>query len=190
MSLILPAIGAAIGLGQTIFGGNKAKKAQKQLEKMQTPTYEGSESIMDYYNKALSRYNTNPYNSQQYQYATNAASRNQAAGLGALQDRRSAVGGVSRLTALNNDAQLRAGVQAEQMQNQRFGQLGQAAGMKTQDELRQFQQNKLAPYEQKYNLLSAKAGAANQTANAGMGNIFNSIGAAIDMQNIDKMYGN
>ena len=138
---ILPAIGAAVGLGQAIFGGIKAKKTQKELEGMQTPTYEGSESIMDYYNKALNRYNANPYQSQQYQYASNAANRNQA------------------------------------------------AGMKTQDELRQFQQNKLAPYEQKYNLLSMKAGAANQTTNAGMGNIFNSLGAATDMKMIDKMYG-
>ena len=186
---ILPAIGAAVGLGQAIFGGIKAKKTQKELEGMQTPTYEGSESIMDYYNKALNRYNANPYQSQQYQYASNAANRNQAAGIGALQDRKSAVGGISRLTALGNDANLKAGVMAEQQQNQRFGQLGQAAGMKTQDELRQFQQNKLAPYEQKYNLLSMKAGAANQTTNAGMGNIFNSLGAATDMKMIDKMYG-
>jgi hypothetical protein len=187
---ILPAIGAAVGIGQAIFGGIKAKKAQKQLENLQTPSYGGSESIMDYYNKALSRYNANPYQSQQYQYATGAANRNQAAGIGALQDRRSAVGGISRLAAVGNDAALRAGVQAEQQQNQRFGQLGQAAGMKTQDELRQFQQNKIAPYEKQYNLLSMKAGAANQTVNAGMSNIFGGLGAMSDYKLIDKMYGN
>jgi hypothetical protein len=185
----IPIIQAGVGLAQSIFGGSKAKKAQKQLEGMQTPTYGGSESIMDYYNKALARNNANPYQSQQYQYATGAAARNQAAGIGALQDRRSAVGGISRLTAIGNDAALKAGVQAEQQQNQRFGQLGQAAGMKTADELRQFQQNKLAPYEQKYNLLSAKAGAANNTVNSGMSNIFGGLNSAGQMQMIDKMYG-
>jgi hypothetical protein len=178
-----------IGLLQSIIGGIGARKNQKKLEQLQTPTYGGSSSIMDYYNKALQRYNTNPYQSNQYQYATQGADRATAAGINALQTRGSAVGGISRLTALNNEAKLKAGVNAENEQSQRFGQLGQASGMKTEDELRQFQQNKIAPYEKKYNLLSMKAGAANATANAGISNIFGGLQSAMDYRMIDKIYG-
>jgi hypothetical protein len=186
---ILGAIGAVGGLAQSIIGGIKAHKAEKKLERLATPEYGGSQSIMDYYNKALQRYNTNPYQSQQYQMATQQADRSQAAGIGALQGRGSAVAGIGRLSALRNNAGLQAGVQAEQQQNQRFGQLGEASEMKTADELRQFQQNKLAPYEKQYNLLSMKAGAGNEMANAGMSNIFGGLGAIQDQRNIDKIYG-
>lgn len=186
---LLPLLGAAVGLGQAIFGGGKAKRAQKKLENLQTPTYGGSDSIMDYYNKALQRYNTNPYQSQQYQYATNQAARSTAAGLGALGDRRSAVGGIGRLAALQNDAALKAGMIAEDEQNQRFGQLGEAANMKTGDERLMFQMNKIAPYEKQYNLLSMKAGAGNEMMNAGLSNIFGGLAAAQDTKNINKIYG-
>lgn len=186
----LPLIGAGIGAIQSIFGGMKARKNERALEKMQTPTYGGSSSIMDYYNKALQRFNTNPYQSQMAQYSSQMADRSQAAGIGALQDRRSAVGGISRLSALRNDAALRTGVEAERMQNQRFGELGEAAGMKTGDELRQFQQNKIAPFEKQYNLLSMKAGAGNEMMNAGLSNIFGGLGAAQDYKSIKKIYGN
>lgn len=183
------AITAGVGAIQSIIGGIQAKKAQKKLENLQTPTYGGSESIRDYYSKALQRFNQNPYQSQQYQYANQQADRSQAAGINALQGRGSAVGGISRLAALRNDASLKAGVQAEQQQNQRFGELGEASGQLTQDQLRQFQQNKIAPFEKQYNLLSMKAGAGNQTVNAGMSNIFSGLGAMQDQQNINKLYG-
>lgn len=186
---LLGAIGAVGGLAQSIIGGIKAHKAEKKLDQLQTPTYGGSESIRDYYSKALQRFNTNPYQSQQYQMATQQADRSQAAGLNALQGRGSAVAGVGRLSALRNDAGLKAGVTAEQQQNQRFGELGQASGMLTDDQLRQFQQNQIAPYEKKYNLLSMKAGAGNEMMNAGLSNIFGGIGAAQDQRNIDKIYG-
>lgn len=186
---LLPIIGAGIGVVQSIFGHSKAKKAEKKLERLETPMYGGSSSIMDYYNKALQRFNTNPYQSQQYQYATQAADRSQAAGINALQSRGSAVGGISRLSALRNDAGLKAGAMAEGQQDQRFNQLGNAAEMKTADELRQFQQNKIAPYEKTYNLLSMKAGAGNEMMNSGMSNIFGGLSAAQDYKNINKAYG-
>lgn len=186
---LLGAIGAGVGAIQSIIGGIKAHKAEKKLENLETPEYGGSSSIMDYYNKALQRFNTNPYQSQQVQYAQQQADRSQAAGLNALQGRNSAVGGVSRLTALRNDAALKAGAMAEGEQNQRFGQLGEASQLKTADELRMFQQNKIAPYEKKYNLLSMKAGAGNEMMNSGISNIFGGLGAAQDQRNIDKIYG-
>lgn len=185
---ILPLIGAGVGLAQSIIGGIRARKSEKALEGMQTPTYGGSSSIMDYYNKALQRFNTNPYQSQGYQAATNAANRSMASGLNALQGRGSAVAGVSRLVGQSNDAAMRAGTIAEQQQNQRFNELGQASEMKTGDELRQFQQNQIAPFEKKYNLLSMKAGAGNQMMNAGLSNIFGGLGAMQDYRNIKK-YG-
>jgi len=178
------------GIAQAIGGGIQAHRAQKQLEKLQSPTYTPNKSIMDYYNKALERYNTNPYQSQQYQYATQRADRNMAAGIGALNSRASAVGGISRLAALNNDASLQAGVQAEQQQNQRFGQLGQAAGMKAGEERTAFDYNQIQPFERKYNLLAAKAGGGNQIANAGMSNIFGGLQNINDYQMINKAYGN
>ncbi len=186
---ILGAIGAGVGAIQSIIGGIKAGKAQKKLENLQTPTYGGSESIKDYYSKAMQRYNENPYQSAQYQYATQMADRSQAAGLNALQGRGSAVAGVGRLAAQRNEAGLQAGAQGEQLKEQRFNTLGQATGMETEDQLRQFQQNKIAPFEKQYNLLSMKAGAGNQMMNAGISNIFGGIGAMQDQRNIDKIYG-
>lgn len=165
----------ATGLFQTIFGGSKAKKAQGELEGLKTPTYQANKGIMDYYNQAMQRYNVNPYQSQQYQYGQQQSNRNLAAGVSALQDRRSVVGGISRLTAGANDAALKNGMAAEQEQNQRFGQLGSATGMKANDDMTRFQYNEVAPYEKQYNLLSMKAGAANQMQNAGMQNLFGGL---------------
>lgn len=166
------------GLVQSIFGGNKEKKALNALESLQTPKYTANKGILDYYNTAMQRYNVNPYQSQEYQYGQTAANRNLAAGVGALQDRRSAVGGISRLTAGANDAALRNGIAAEQEQNQRFGQLGSATGMKAQDDMTRFQYNEVAPYEKQYNLLSAKAGSGANLANAGLQNIFGGLSSA------------
>lgn len=184
------AIGQGVlGLAQGIIGGIKAKKAQKELENLQTPQYQESKSILDYYNNALKRYNTNPYQSQQYQNATNLAGRSTAAGLNALGGRASAVGGVGRLAALQNEQGLRAGAMAEQDQSQRFGQLGGAAQLQSGEDRAAFQQNKIAPYEKKYNLLAMKAGAANQTANAGISNIFGGLSGVGDYQMAKQIYG-
>lgn len=163
----------ALGVGQTLFSGKH--KAEKKLEKLQTPTTDPNKSILGYYNTALQRYNTNPYQSQQYQYANQKSNQNFATGLNSLQGRGSAVGGIAKLTALKNDADLRAGAQAEQSQNQRFGQLEGATQMKAADDMRVYQQNVLAPYEKKYNLLAMKAGGANKTAGAGIQNIFGGL---------------
>ena len=64
---------------------------------------------------------------------------------------------------------------AENEQSNRFNQLGSATGMKAGDDLRRFQYNEVAPYEKNYNLLSMKAGAANQMQNAGMQNLFGGL---------------
>ncbi|HRP30446.1 MAG TPA: hypothetical protein PKV73_01075 [Agriterribacter sp.] len=169
-----------LGLGQSILGASKARKTQRQLENM-VDQYKPNQSIMDYYNKALSKYNANPYTSQSYNQAMRMSNRNLATGLNNLQGRGSALAGVSSLVQGANDQALRAGAMAEQQQAQDLAQLGQATGMKDREDKYKF--------EAKYNLLSQKAGAANQTANAGISNMFGGLGAIQDYKMIDKIYG-
>lgn len=185
---VIGAIGAVAGLAQTIAGGIRAHRAEKKIEGMKSPTYTPSKSIMDYYNTALQRYNVNPYQSQQYQYAQQLAGRNMAAGVNALQSRASAVGGISRLAALSNEQGLKAGVQAEQEQSRRFAQLGAAAGEKAQEERTAYQYNQLAPYERQYNLLAMKAAGGAQTANAGISNLFGGLQNMGNAAMLNKMY--
>jgi hypothetical protein len=183
MALPMAALGIAqgvLGLGQALIGGGKARRAQKSLETM-IDQYKPNESIMDYYNKALSKYNANPYTSQTYQQAMRTGERNLATGLNNLQGRGSALAGVSALVQGANDNSLRAAARAEQMQAQDLAQLGQAAGMKDREDKYKF--------EAKYNLLSQKAGAANQTANAGISNMFGGLGSIMDYAMVDKIYG-
>jgi hypothetical protein len=188
ISIGASALQTGVGIVQGIIGGIKAKRAQKQLEGLQTPRYNESSSIMDYYNKALQRYNLNPNQTQEYQQAIQRGNENQAAGINALQSRGSAVGGIARLNAINNGNALNAGVAAERERDTKFGQLGGAAGMKAGEDMNAFQYNQVAPYEKKYNLLSMKAGAANQTANAGMSNIYGGLGALQDYSMLNREY--
>lgn len=187
---LLAGIQAGAGIVQSIIGGISARKNQKKLQNLKTPTYTPNQSIKDYYSKALQRFNVNPYSSAQYRMQSQNADRTTATGINALQNRRSAVGGISRLAGIQNDAMLNAGVAAENEQGRRFGQLGGATQMQSQDDRMAFQYNKIAPYEKEYNLLSQKAGAANQTVNAGLSNIFGGLSSAMQMNQIDKIYGN
>lgn len=166
------------GLFQSIFGGNRARKAQDQLEALKTPTYTPNKGIGDYYSQALQRYGINPYQSQQYQYSQNQANRATAAGLSSLQGRRGAVAGVGRLAGIQNDAMLRAGITAENQRTQNFNQLGNATGMKASDDRYGFQINKMMPYEKELQLLGLKASGGNQIMNAGLSNIFGGLGNA------------
>ena len=174
------AVQGLVGGIQGIIGGFKAKKAQKQLQGM-IDNYKPNQSIMDFYSKALNKYNANPYQSAMYNQESQMAGRNLATGLNSLQDRRSALAGVGSLVQGANDASLRAAAAAEQDQAQDLAQLGQATGMKEREDKYKF--------EAKYNLLSQKAGAANQTANAGIQNLYGGLGSMADASMIKKMYG-
>ena len=167
-----PAIQGIGGLAQAIFGGGRARRAERALENLKTPTYEKSQAIGDYYSKALNRYNTNPYNTAMYNQQQRNIQRGTSTGISALQDRRSAIGGISRLVQQQNDASLNSAAAAEQQQAQSFGQLGQAAGMQAGEDRQAFNINKLMPYEKQYNLLASKAAGGAQTMNAGISNIF------------------
>lgn len=167
-----PALQIGGGIAQALIGGSRAKKAQRELESMQVPVYQGGQGITDFYNKALSRYNTNPYNTSFYNQQSQNIGRNTAASLNSIQDRRGGVNSVARTLALSNDASLNAATAAEQQQAQALGQLGQAAGMQGDLENMQYQYNKLYPFERRSGLLSAKAAAGSATMNTGLSNIF------------------
>lgn len=184
------ALQTGLGIVQGITGMIRAHKAEKSLEKLtnNSPQYTGSQSIKDYYKQALNRYQTSPYQSQQYQQTQNAANRSLASGLNSLQGRHGAISGVSRLTAINNDTMAKAGVSAENEQNQRFSQLGGATGMKSGDEKYGFQINKLMPYENKRALYAQKAAGGAQIMNAGLSNIFGGVSSG--SQIASDYYGN
>jgi hypothetical protein len=180
---------AGIGTIQGVLGMIQAKKAQKQLEKLQSPTYKQSAGILDYYNKALSKYSVNPYQSDYYNQATQQANRGVASGLSALSGRGQALAGVNSLIQGKNDAMLKAGVNAEQMQRQDLSQLGQAAQLKAGEEQTAFQQNEMLPYQNKFNLLARKASGGNQIANSGLSNVFGGLQGIGDANMVNKMYG-
>lgn len=164
-------VAAAVGVGSAVYGivkSSKAKKAQKKMEALANQQ-KPDQGITDFYKEALKRYNTNPYQSQFYQNAKLNADRNLATGIGALQSRKSAVGGVSALVGQSNNALRNAGVTAEQMQNQAFGQLGSAVGANAQEQK--------YPMEMKYNMYGAQAAGYNQAANSAFQSAYNGLGS-------------
>jgi hypothetical protein len=164
------------GAAQSIFSGRK--KAERELNAFakQSPLYQGSKSISDYYQQAMNRYNENPYQSQQYQLGSMNAQRATAQGIGALQDRRSAIGGIGRLALGQNAAMQNLGAQAEAQRNQRFGQLGQASQAKASEDYKMFDINKMTPYNRQLQLKQLAAQAANDRANAGLQMVGSALG--------------
>ena len=73
---LAPFLQAGAGLIQSIIGAGRAKKAQNELEGMESPAYTKNQGILDYFNKALSKYNTSPYESVGYKTAVNNTNRN------------------------------------------------------------------------------------------------------------------
>lgn len=170
---------AGIGAIQSVVGWIQAAKAQKKLQKM-VNSYVPNQSIMSYYNTALSRYNTNPQDSALYKSQQQNINRNMANSLTGLNDRRSALAGLPSLLRSSNDASLNAEVAAENEKNQRFGVLGGATQMKAQEDFK--------PFELKYNLLSQKASGGNQIGNAGLSNLYGGLQNYQNMQSLNKMY--
>ena len=161
---------AAVAGGQAIGSNQRRKSRERELDQFakNSPLYKGSKSIDDYYQQALNRYSENPYQSQQYQLGAMNAQRATAQGIGALQDRRSAIGGISRLALGQTSAMQNLGAQAEAQRNQRFGQLGGAAQMKTAEDYKKFDINQMTPYNRMLQLKQWKAQAAADQYNAGM----------------------
>lgn len=168
-----------IGGIQAIGGAIQQHRANKQLEKM-IAAYQPNRSIMEYYDKALQKYNTNPYTSRQYNYTAEKIGASTAQGINAFQDRRSANANISTLIQNQNDALTKAGIAAEDQSNQALGRLGQATAMKAQEEK--------YPFELKYNQLSSKAGGGAQIMNAGLSNIFGGTQSLSERDLLKKYY--
>ena len=167
---------ALLGLGQAIFSGRK--KAEKALNQQidQAPKTTANKSILDYYNNALSRYNVDPASTAMYKRNMQSINQGVASGVAGLQDRRSALGGISSLLRAKNDATLNTNVAAENQRDQRFNQLGAATGMKANEDQRVFEQNEMLPYDLRLQLKAQKLQGANQRTNAGMQNLFGGLG--------------
>lgn len=161
-----------LGIVQGISGFFGGRRARRALEGLQSPVYTPAKSITDYYDEAKQRYNTSPYASTLYKGQQQGITRNLTQGLSALRDRRQGVGGVSALVQGANDASLRSAMAAEQQQEQRFGQYGQAAGAMAGEQRQAFNINKMMPYQTRYNQLSQKAAGYNQMFNAGLQNFY------------------
>ena len=157
-------VGAATAGGMAIGSNARRKSRERELDQyaQQSPLYKASKSIDDYYQQAMSRYKENPYQSQQYQLGAMNAQRATAQGLGALQDRRSAIGGISRLALGQNAAMQNLGAQAEAQKSSRFGQLGNATQMQATEAYKEFDINKMTPYNRILGLKQMKAQAANE----------------------------
>lgn len=182
MSFVAVSVGTGVvGLAQTVIGGINAHSAQKKIENTPTPAYTPNKGIHDYYQEALNRYQTSPYASMMYQQAQNRIAQSQAAGINALQDRRSAIGGIGAIVGQGERALGQAGVQAEAGRRQDFSTLGRAAEMQSNDDQTAFQYNQLLPYQKRMSLLGAKAAGGNSMMNAGMQNIFGGISSAAEL---------
>lgn len=188
MSFVGVGVTAGVGLIQAGIGMFKSHKAQNAIQKMQVPHYAPNQAISDYYQQALQRANANPYESNFYQEAQKMAGRSLATGVSSLQDRHSA-GMVGALVQGNNDAMQRAGVGAEGLQRQAFGQLGGAVNMQNADYQRQFEQNQQAPYEKQLQLEQAKAIGGAQIENAGFSNMFGGLGSLSQFGMLKQLYG-
>jgi hypothetical protein len=169
---------AAVGTaGSLTMGGiqmananKQQKRAQAELERQaqNSPLRKESKSLNDYYQQALNRFKESPYQSAAYQQAMQNARRTTASGLSASQDRRSAIGVISRLSELERGASQGAVAQGEQMQAQRFSELGRATQMKKANEDELFDINEMTPYQRKLQLEQMKGAAAGERYNAGM----------------------
>lgn len=178
IGLVAAGTQALTGLGQTLFSGKK--KRQRELEEYakQSPMYTGNKQISDYYQQALNRYQESPYQSQQYMVGAKNAQRATATGISALQSRGGAIGGISRMAGIQNDALQNLGAQAEAQRNQRFGQLGGATQMKSADEMKKFDINQMTPYNRQLQLKQMKAQAAADAESAGLQTIAGGLGNA------------
>ena len=171
-STAIGGVQALTGLAQTLFSGRK--KAERQLTQtiQNAPKVKANQSILDYYNQALSRYNVAPTESAMYKRAVGDINADTATALSNLGDRRSGLAGASSILRYANKGKLDANVAAEEERNSRFGQLGAATGMKSEEDKYVFNQNEMLPFELKTQMYGQKLQGANQRTNAGMQNIF------------------
>ena len=178
IGLVSAGVQGLAGLYQSATSGRGEAENQLNAFAKQSPLAKESKSLNDYYQQALNRYQENPYQSQQYQLGAMNAQRATAQGINALQDRRSAIGGIGRLAAGQNMAMQNLGAQAEAQRNARFGQLGQASQEKTAQDKYLFDVNQMTPYNRQLQLKQMASQAANERYNAGVQMVGSALGSA------------
>lgn len=178
------------GAGQAIFSNkNKRQRELEDLANNGSPKYSGGQSISKYYNEALNRYNVNPYSSPLYAMQGQNAQRGTTQALSALGDRRAGIGSIGKLTGIQNDAMLKAGISAENEQSKRFGVLGQAANAQTQNEKYTYQNNQLNPYLRRLQIAQQKAAGAAAVSSAGIQNMFGAASSGVMAGMQSKLLG-
>ena len=180
MPWIVPLVTTAYSVYSTANAASKAKKAERELEGMQSPTYTPNQSILNYYNEALRRYNVNPSDTREYKANEQGIKQGTIQALSSLRDRRSS-GLIPTVIQGQNNALLKAAALAEQRKAQEFTTLGNATQMKAGEGAKEFQFNKIFPFETKYNLLAMKAAGQNQVANQSIQNAFNNLSGALSL---------
>lgn len=179
----------AVGLAQTIGGWVQQHKATKKLERLKSPTYSQNQSILDYYNQALSRANVSPTDSSFYKRTTLNAERNFRTALTGAKIRHLGTQDINKLMAGVNDTSLNAEVAATNEQSSRFSQLGGATAMKAGEDAKAFQINQQDPFYREYDLLAAKASGGARIGNAGIRNLTDTADTSSQRQMIDAIYG-
>lgn len=185
MPWVIPLATAAYSIYSSANNASKANKAEKGLEDSlkNTPQYKPNQSILNYYQQALDKYNTNPSDTREYKQASQSIKQGTVQGLKALQDRRSGMAGIPTLIANQNNSLLNAAVRSEQEKARQFGVLGQATGMKVGEDKAAFQQNEVYPFESKYNLLAMKAAGNRADQRQNTANAYNNLSAAASLYN-------
>ncbi len=166
VSAISGGLQALVGAGQAIFGNKKRKSTEADLTNYANQ-FQPNQSILDYYNKSLAKYNTDPTQTGTYKVQQNQIGANTANAIGATQDRRGGLASIGKIMGGANRATGQNLIQAEAQQQQNLNRLGQAAGMKTNEEQKKF--------DLLYNLKAMKAGQAASTVNQGIRNLYGGL---------------
>lgn len=179
LALIPAAIAATTATASAVSSGvkgSRAKKIERRLEGMQSPIYTPNKSILDYYDIAKQKYNTNITDTAEYKLQNQSIKQGTVQGLSSLNKLRS--GNVSGLIQNQNNSLLKAAVVGEQDKKRQFNVLGQATGMKSAEESKAFNMNELAPFERKYNLLAMKAASLRKGQYQAQQNAYNNFNSA------------
>ena len=181
MPWVVPLVTAATSVYSAARASSQRKKAEKGLENMDVPKYAPNQSILDYYQKALQKYETNPTDSAEYKLQKQNIEQGTTQALASAQNRR--LGGAITPSVIQNqnNSLLKSAVSGEQRKAQEFNTLGHATQLKSAEDSKAFNQNVIAPFEKNYNLLAMKAAGQAQVQNAATQNAYNNLGAAVSL---------
>ncbi len=151
---------------KAISASSKRKKAENELENY-AKSYQPNQSIMDFYNKSLAKYNENPYESASFQQQKDLINKNLATGINSAQTRRGGLASIGTLVSGANTSLGRAAAGIDAQKMNQLGLLGRAAGAKTAEEQKKF--------DMLYNLKAQKAGQLARTQNMAEQNAYNQL---------------